>query len=316
MPVNPLRIRDFVRDEDGWLYAVAAYDNADRAGCMLRYIPDPSGDRVSPDGTPYRKVSFEEAFSLIRKKKPWYLDTLHRLPHKDISLVLKPEDRFPEVCSGSERVTLLAQALGLPAGSLGCTGSLLCGLGNNASDIDLVIYGSFFEAAQRRLDRAILEGLVDDLSPALWRRVYEKRSPEIPFDQFMAHERRKRNRGEIQGTYFDLLFCRAYDQLGSDLPPDKGHVLGTATITAPVTGDRLIFDSPAVYPVEHDEIETVYSFTHTYCGQAQRDEVIEARGVLEEACGRRWLVVGTSREARGEYIISRTLLEQGKTGSG
>ncbi|HQP71202.1 MAG TPA: DNA polymerase subunit beta, partial [Methanoculleus sp.] len=34
-----------------------------------------------------------------------------------------------------------------------------------------------------------------------------------------------------------------------------------------------------------------------------------ARGVVEEHNDERWLIVGTTREARGEYIISKTLLE-------
>jgi uncharacterized protein len=311
MSARPLRIRDFVRDHDSRLYAVAAYDNRDRAGCILRYVPDPSGDRVAPDGTRYRKVDFNEAYDIIRREKPEYLGVLHRVPHKDIAVVLKPDEQFPAVCRNNARVALLDEVLGLPTGSLGCTGSHLCGLGNESSDIDLVVYGEVFHQARIRLDAAIQEGLVDDLTPALWHFVYEKRKPEITFDQFMVHEQRKQNRGEIEGTYFDLLFSRSYDQLRSDMPPDKGRVVGLMTVTAPVTDARLAFDSPAVYHVEHDEIDTVYSFTHTYCGQALKNELIEARGVVEEASGRRWLVVGTSREARGEYIVSRTLLEQG-----
>ncbi|MFW5638973.1 MAG: DNA polymerase subunit beta, partial [Methanoculleus sp.] len=69
------------------------------------------------------------------------------------------------------------------------------------------------------------------------------------------------------------------------------------------------FDNPAVYAVDHDEIGRVLSFTHTYSGQALAGEVIEARGVVERHGDERWLIVGTTREAKGEYIISKTLLE-------
>jgi len=47
---KPLRLRDFIEDPDGRLYAVAAYDNRERAGCILRYLPDPSGERVDQEG--------------------------------------------------------------------------------------------------------------------------------------------------------------------------------------------------------------------------------------------------------------------------
>ena len=36
----PVRLRDFIEDNDGWLYAVSTYDNAESVGCVLRYVPD------------------------------------------------------------------------------------------------------------------------------------------------------------------------------------------------------------------------------------------------------------------------------------
>jgi predicted nucleotidyltransferase len=54
----------------------------------------------------------------------------------------------------------------------------------------------------------------------------------------------------------------------------------------------------------------VLSFTHTYSGQALAGETIEACGVAEQHGRERWLVVGTTRAARGEYILSKTLLEE------
>jgi len=142
----------------------------------------------------------------------------------------------------------------------------------------------------------------------MWRKVYEKRAPEIPFDAFVLHEQRKWNRGEFEGTYFDLLYTRSYADLDA-LPTGAGKVIGRATIEATVTDASLSFDSPAVYAVDQDEISRVLSFTHTYAGQALAGEVIEARGVVEEHDDELWLIVGTTREARGEYIISKTLLE-------
>ncbi|MGI6503632.1 MAG: hypothetical protein ACOX0O_06785 [Candidatus Methanoculleus thermohydrogenotrophicum] len=86
-------------------------------------------------------------------------------------------------------------------------------------------------------------------------------------------------------------------------------MLGRATIEAMVIDASLSFDNPAVYTVDHDEISRVLSFTHTYSGQALAGEIIEARGVVEVHGDERWLIVGTTREAKGEYIISLTLLE-------
>ena len=126
--MKPLRPRDFIEDRDGWIYAVSAYDNSDRAGCILRYVPDPSGDRVNPEGVCYRKIDFEESFSLIREEKPTYLGELLRVPLADITRIYKPEERLAFCIARDARVRALSDLFSLPAGSLGCTGSRLCGI--------------------------------------------------------------------------------------------------------------------------------------------------------------------------------------------
>ena len=305
----PLRLRDFVEDADGWLYAVAAYDNAVQAGCVLRYVPDPAGDRVRRStGVRYRKLDFVEAYARVAAERPHCLDLLHRVPLDEIAAVHKPEEVFPAILTRDARVRRLADALELVPDTAGCTGSLLVGLEGPGSDIDLVVYGGAFDRARARLPHAIREGLVDDLSEELWQRVYAKRRPELTYEEFRLHEARKWNRGEIDGTYFDLLFTRDYAEI-DPRPVPKGRVLGKAAIEATVTNAALAYDVPAVYELDHPEVARILSFTHTYSGQALAGEVVEAAGVLEQHGGEQWLVVGTSREPIGEYIRSQTLLE-------
>jgi predicted nucleotidyltransferase len=215
---------------------------------------------------------------------------------------------FPTVVARDARVRRLADALRLVPGTAGCTGSLLVGLEGPGSDIDLVVYGAAFDRARARLPQAIREGVVDDLSEDLWRRVYAKRRPALTYEEFRLHEARKWNRGEIGGTYFDLLFTRDYPSI-DPRPVPKGTVAGKARIEATVTDAALAYDVPAVYELDHPEVSRVLSFTHTYSGQALAGEVIEAAGVLEEHGDGRWLVVGTSREPVGEFIRSLTLIE-------
>jgi predicted nucleotidyltransferase len=305
----PVRLRDFIEDRDGWLYAVSTYDNNERVGCVLRYVPDPEGIRVDPSGKRYTKYDFDDAFRYIARHKPRYLDLVHRVPHSDIRRVLKPEQEMDTIVRRNVRVRELKQVLRLPPGSAGCTGSILCGLENESSDIDLVVYGNQWFTAQQRLRQLIKGGRIEDLDDGMWQRVYAKRKPEIGFDDFFLHEERKWNRGMIGGTYFDLLFTRPYEALGA-LPSGRGEVEGRMTIRAKVTDASLAFDSPAVYEVDHKKITRVLSFTHTYSGQALTGEEIEACGVCELHGNERWLVVGTTREARGEYIVSLALLEK------
>jgi predicted nucleotidyltransferase len=210
---RPLRPRDFVGDAGGWIYSVSAYDNAERAGCVLRYVPDPSGERVSPEGARYRKVDFEESFILAGEERPSWVGEILRIPLREIARVYKPDERLAFCTARDRRVGELADLFSLPAGSLGCTGSRLLGLEGPSSDIDLVVYGHDFFRAREILREAIGDGRVAGLSLEMWRTVYAKREPEIPFPVFLLHEQRKWNRGEIGGTYFDLLYTRSYDDL-------------------------------------------------------------------------------------------------------
>jgi len=304
---KPIRLRDFIEDTDGWLYAVSTYDNSERAGCILRYVPNEAGERIASDGRRYRKVDFDEAYSLVAREKPVYLDVFHRIPLPDIRRVLKPEEEIEMISQRDARVTRLLSLFSLPPGTVGCTGSFLCGLENDSSDIDLVVYGRHWFRAVEILRDATENGTLDPIDEGTWRRIYEKRKPELGFDEFLLHEKRKWNRGKVGGTYFDVLYTRSYDEING-VPHVKGRVLGKRTIEAVVTDARFSHDSPAVYQVDHDEVASVLSFTHTYSGQAREGEVIQARGVIEEHGDERWLIVGTSREAKGEFIRSLTLL--------
>jgi predicted nucleotidyltransferase len=303
----PIRLRDFILDPDGWIYAVSTYDNDDRVGCVLRYVPDKCGERVSHSGQRYKKYDFEDAYALIAAHKPEYADLVQRVPVCDVQTVLKPEQEIHRIAAAHPRVRQLLDLFSLPPGTVGCTGSLLCQLDNDTSDIDMVVYGEHWFDAQATVRRGIRDGTIDRLSPEMWRKVYDKRRPELSYDDFVRHEERKWNRGEISGTYFDILYTRSYDNL-SCVSAIRGNVLGKQIIEATVTDASLAFDNPAVYTVDHESIAKVLSFTHTYSGQALAGEMIEACGVCEEHGDERWLIIGTTREARGEYIISRTLL--------
>jgi predicted nucleotidyltransferase len=304
----PVRLRDFIEDNDGWLYAVSTYDNDELIGCILRYVPDPAGGRIHPSGRRYRKFDFEDAYAFIAEHKPQYAGLVQRLPHHDVVRVLKPDEELARIARDHPRVQRLIDIFGLPTGTVGCTGSLLCRLDDTTSDIDMVVYGKHWFSAQAKVREGILAGRIEGLSPEMWRKVYEKRKPEIPFDVFVRHEQRKWNRGQIEGTYFDILYTRSYDDLAR-APVGKGKPLGKITIEARVTDASHAFDNPAIYEVEHGSVSRVLSFTHTYSGQAFAGETIEACGVAERHGEETWLVVGTTREARGEHIVSRTLLE-------
>ncbi|MGA9086783.1 MAG: DNA polymerase subunit beta, partial [Methanoregula sp.] len=87
----PIRLRDFVEDPDGWLYAVSTYDNENKVGCVLRYVPDDEGDRIGPSGQHYQKYDFEDAYRKIAREKQAYAGLVQRIPLIDLRRVLKPD---------------------------------------------------------------------------------------------------------------------------------------------------------------------------------------------------------------------------------
>jgi predicted nucleotidyltransferase len=303
------RIRDFIETVDGWIFAVADYAQQDGFRCLLRYVPDPEGSREAR-GIKYRKLDFDEAFAFLQRERPDYVRDLHVVPEKDVVRIYRPADELPRVAKADSRLMRISRLLaegGVPEECMGITGSMLIGLQGPSSDIDLVAYGKSWWKARAVLSKAKAEGSIQELDGAMWRRIYSKRKPEIGFDEFVLHEMRKGNRGMIEGTYFDLLFARYWSQISSSPP---GKVIGRRKIVAEVLDVEFSFDSPAIFKLNH-EVGEIFCYTHTYAGQALVGETVEAMGVVEKTPYGQRLVVGTTREAKGEWIRSLTLLEAG-----
>ncbi len=306
------RIRDFVITKQEWIFSVISYDlGGEELQCLLRYIPDESGERISENGR-YRKLDFDEAYVFLTKQRPEYIKDVHVVPKGDIKEILRPEVRLPAIAARNEKVKAIYELLGqhIPKERIGITGSYLCGLNSANSDLDFVIYGrENFNKAREVVKAATEEGMTTELKEELWRQIYQKRKPELSYEVFIAHEIRKRHRGALDLIYFDLLYVRDPGELHllDKRNYEKGEKVGYRTITAEVRAASFSFDSPAIYEIAHPEISKVLSFTHTYAGQAAVGETIEVRGVVEKTKHETRLVVGTTREARGEWIRSLSL---------
>ena len=305
------RLRDFIITKDDWIFAVADYFHPNGIRSTFRYVPDENGEREL-DGIRYKKYDFDVAFEFMRENRPEWVQDVHVVPENEVKRLLHPNDCIPQLVETDHRVAVIVKTLqdaGIPLSQMGVTGSLLPGLQNETSDVDFVVYGKDWFIARDAIAAAKSKGnIIEDIDDAMWQRIYDKRIPEISFDEFILHEKRKGNRGMVDGTYFDLLFVRDWDQINE--PMQRGKDVGIMKIEATVTNADFAFDSPSVYKVDHEEIDHVLSYTHTYAGQALVGEVIEAQGMVEQVGNMKRLVVGTSREPKGEWIRSLTLLEK------
>ena len=324
-------LRDFFITKEGWVFSVSDYFHpAEGIRSILRYVPDQNGERVSKkDQMPYHKLDFGESFQFLKKMHGEWISEVCLVPRDEIVRILKPNDAVLDILEKKRSFPAAFELIrrfkdaSIPVSSMGISGSILAGLDNDSSDIDFVVYGNDWILAKdvlKRMKQAdfskpeTADFKISELDDAMWHTVYKKRKSPLSFEDFFAHEIRKGNRGMFlrsggqENVYFDLLFVRSFDQIQFPIP--RGIDAFKTEIEAVVTDASFSFDSPAIYLIDHDEIDEIYSYTHTYVGQALKGETVRARGVVEVIGDKKRLVIGTSREAQDEWMISLTLLEK------
>lgn len=335
------RPRDFIHTKDDLFFATTTYLHPeDRILSFLRYIPDPNGDR-SLNGKRYSKVDSKQAYEFLSHKFPDYLFDcditkvqMMGVPINRVKTILHPEERLEEILNLEDPDELLKKVIkvadtfhehaGIPYDKMGISGSTLPGLYKTAqSDVDFVVYGL---QNHRKAMKAFEEikkdekGALKGIGPDYWRKLYEKRIKDgsLSYEEFMWYENRKHNRGVVDGSLFDILATRDWDEIHGTYADTTFEPMGTLEVECTVKNAIAAFDNPSVYEVEDVKIlegpdvplNEVASFTHTYAGQAVEGERVLARGKLERFTGPKSgyrIVVGTTRESIGEYIKLKDL---------
>ncbi|NPA62038.1 MAG: hypothetical protein GXN95_00595 [Methanococci archaeon] len=333
-----VRIRDFIETTEGLYFAVNTYSHPkDRFFAFLRYVPYEYIDFEIPinnirkiDGRKYVKIADTSlAYKFLEKKFPKYLFydevnsvLMHSIPKEDIKRILKPKERLNEIVNEDQdlneldkkcrKLAIILEDYGVSLKNMGVSGSLLLKLNNENSDIDFVIYGKEnHKKARESLKQAFEDKKLTPLSEDFWKIAYQKRIKDgtLTYEEFVFYEKRKYNRGLVDGTMFDLLFTREWNEINEEYGDKKYNNLGFIEIEGKILNDDYAFDNPATYRVEcytNPDIKEVVSFTHTYAGQCFKGEEFIARGKLEEVIegNNRYLrlVVGTTREAFNEFI--------------
>lgn len=307
----PYLPKDFIQTKEGLVFAVVSYQpHEGKVGCFLRYVSN---------GDAWEKIDTEQANQLLRQSYPEYLyqspqfDAMfHAVAVKDIVEHHRPEARLQSVLQHEPRDNIehkLQQLIpilvrfGANCNLLGLTGSMLINQQRPTSDIDLVAFGrEAFQKTRRALKGALDSGELRDLDLTLMKDNFQRRAGELSFEEFSWHEYRKYNKASIDGIKFDIgMVC-----LSSEVQHDAEQYQkqGMRTITTKVVDDLRAFDFPAVYLIDDTLTPEVLSFTHTYVGQVKKGELIEVSGAVEcnIATGKCRLIVGSTREAEGEYI--------------
>ncbi|MDD2661024.1 MAG: hypothetical protein PHY54_15315 [Methylococcales bacterium] len=300
--------KDFIETAEGLIFAVVAHGvEQGKVLCFLRYVKDNPG---------WKKVSTETANAFLEQHHPGYLHYspvldahLHAVAIERIVKHHRPKQRLQQIMQANQLDAIerdlfqlcdLFRRHGLDLTQTGITGSILVGVQKQTSDIDLVCYGRDVFHRCRAITRELIgQQKLQELNDRDWQESYQRRSCELSFADYVWHERRKTNKAVINGRKFDLNFID--DSLRCESA--SYQKCGSIKLHSVITEDKHAFDYPAEFKIDHEEFDAIVSFTATYTGQAVKGETVEVSGVAEKTPqGLKRIVVGSSREARGEYI--------------
>lgn len=305
-----IRPKDYIVTNEGLFFAVVSDTiESDRVLTFLRY---------KKNNNVLKKIETGEAEKLIKSHYPefifhsQYADIeLHGIPVGSIEHIYRPEETIIKLLALSEPdlkqqdaisiINLLINS-GVEKKSLGVTGSIMLNIHNQNSDVDMVVYdrANFFKVREL-IKQKTSSGELKKLNRELWQDAYQRRGCAIDFEEYFEHEIKKYNKCLSGNTKVDISMIPAQSEKISESGIYKK--LGKEKIVAQVIDDTFAYDFPARFYIGHDSVKEIVVYTATYVGQAKKGDKVEVTGFVEEdKDGNKRLVVGTSREAKGEYI--------------
>lgn len=339
---DPTPVEGFaLESRDGLVFTVKGHLHPPgRTVAYLRYAPDPTGTRVR-DGVRYRRLyAFgEQIEELARRGGDYVVDDpilgvrLQTVPDARVVRVYDPRERLRALREAGPRDAVEEAALGVcglveresgvAPGCLGVTGSLLFGLHDTDSDVDLVVYGS---APSLTVAGALARLLREDGSPlrlpdlselAALGAAHREDTPLAPHD-FVRLQRRKVNESRYAGRSVFVRFVKLPRESSERYGDARYETAGRAGLRARVTDAADALFSPSAYRVDSvrplagevpSDLTEIVSFRGRFAEQARTGELVEARGAVElvhRADGTRGarLTVGG---ARGDYLLSGPL---------
>ncbi|RLG95941.1 hypothetical protein DRO29_05320 [Candidatus Bathyarchaeota archaeon] len=304
---------DFIETLEGLIFDVKGLVHPrERVVAYLRYLEDPSGDRVRA-GKRYVKVySLERREAILRERYPHYIyydrvfgDYMQGVPVSHVSRLYRPTEKVTELLKKPSLDRVESQAVrfvetlrgssNIQPQGIRLSGSILVGLHREDSDIDVIVYGRENSSAVYNALKALMkEGSevspynVEDL-----KRLYRFRSKDtwMPLEEFIRTERRKPMQGKFLGRDFFVRFVLDWNEVGEEYG-DRTYVpAGYAKVKAKVVDDSDAIFTPCRYLIDEVKVlegtrasplREIVSFRGRFCDQARRGEVVAAQGKVEK----------------------------------
>ncbi len=288
-----------------------------RVIAYLRYLPDPEGERTR-NGVRYRRVyHFNEQEAILGARYPVYLADdpvsglrLQSVPRSMIRTVHDPRsyltslyDRGPDDPLEEDALVLAAllrETAVVSGAGLGVSGSLMVGLQQPSSDLDLIIYG---EETGRKVYQALQDAVRHPSGPL--RRparqelmlLHAEHRPDtpLPFKEFARLQDRKVNELRFRGRETFVRFVKLIDEIDECYGDRRFEQLGTCVVRARVVDDRDAIFTPCRYGIEGvtfldgapaPDPQKIVSYRGRFSDQVRGGEWAVARGQLERVVGR------------------------------
>jgi len=310
---------DYIETKDDLYFDVKGLLHPDdKKIAFIRFYPDPNGDRIK-NGINYKKIyDLNQRYDFLRQNYPKYLYHSERMglelqavPNDKIKTINSPRDYFKAVSkkqalsriekSSLELCELFIEEGGVPKGAIGVTGSPMIGLNKQESDIDLVLYGTEVSLTFQEYFKEILtEGsFCREYNLQEYQTHYEWRAggSGIPFDTFLACERRKRHQGMYKGFDFFIRYIKSPEDWGGQYHDYRYEDFGRIKLEAKIDDSTDSIFTPCSYKITvlrildgshlHSAINKVdilevNSFRGRFCEHAVRGESVLVEGKLEK----------------------------------
>jgi uncharacterized protein len=304
----------YLETQEGLFFAVKGLVHPpDRFVAVIRYAPDPEMGERKKDGISYRRLyHFDEQERLLQSSFPQYIaydpmfqSTLQSVPRLSVRQIYDPRARLKELTNAAIAGTLeedavafaglLQKAAGVPLSAIGVTGSLLIGLHNASSDLDLAVFGinncrQVYQALGALLDSgsfAELQRLDEHGIEELYRQRLS--DTHMEFREFADLEKSKSCQGSYRSRPYFIRFIKDGHEAGERYQDCRYQAIGRATITATIADDQEAIFTPCRYRLSHVHnlerlnlgVDEIVSFRGRFCEQARTGELVRASGMVE-----------------------------------
>jgi len=304
---------DFIESKSGHIFEIKGFHQPkDQTIAFIRYAPTikPSSSEIERRNRLKRsKCSLEyykkiyplnEKFQYIQENHPEYLFShpnyyfpLQAVPNSEIKehyqpniflqLLQKSEDFFPTSTILKDALDLchyLSENSGVSSEYIGITGSLLVGLQNEESDLDLIVYGYENCIKIRKVIKENYQNQ-DDMHPLCaysiedYRELYKSRTKgsSISFQKFLQYELRKLHQGKFRDRDFFIRFLeysnREEYKNENQFEIRKIKSLGRIGISGEIVNDEFWWTTPSRVHIADVSIENLNNL------------ILESRDLLE-----------------------------------